>query len=470
MARLRRLSADVCSRSRGGRHRLPALFTAVSFLGLVAGAAAAAAQEDVDEIVTGPVAIRNYELVAPRAMAGSDLDPEVEVRVEIDSAGAVTGVEVLAIEPSSKFDDLLRFHVKRNLADWRYGPARDGEDKPLPSTLSWRLKFESPEGERQYELASQNFDPHLEVLVAAGGLTELAEPLTPSQRARALNRAVEAAERYIDKDHRRRRETRRFILISDAREEATIAALAGNMEAIYQVFHSLFDPHIEPLPENFKTVVYLFRQQASLVALQRQLGSTGFGAGFYRPPGLMAFHQQVQSSDQLVHSMFHEAFHAFSDSHLTAPGKELPRWAEEGLAEYFANSKIEKGHLIPGKTSGSKYVIFHRRARQLRGTASWSLAEARASLKRGEAPTVAELLEATRGTFYGLRYQQYYGFSWLLTHFLRHGREEWDTEQPFAAMLLYLVEGYSGQDAIAAAYGTTPEALQAEFERYVRRF
>ena len=402
-------------------------------------------------------------------MAGSGIHPEVEVRVDIDAAGVVTEVEVLAIEPSSEFDDLLQSHVERTLAGWRYAPARDAEDNPTSSSLSWRLKFESRAVGEQDELVSQNLDPRLDVLVAAGGLTELAEPLSPTQRAQSLSRAVEAAEKYIDRDHRRRRATRRFILISDAKEESTVDVLAGNMESIYEIFHSLFDPHIEPLPENFKTVVYLFRQQGSLIRLQTELGSTGFGAGFYRSPGLMAFHQQVQTSEQLLHSMFHEAFHAFSDSHLRPPDKRLPLWVEEGLAEYFANSKIERGHLVPGKIGGSKYILFHRRSRQLRGTASWSLREARTELRGGEAPTVAELLEASRDTFYGLRYQSYYGFSWLLTHFLRHGREEWDSEQPFGIMLLYLVEGFSGRDAVAAAYGTTPEELQSEFERYVRR-
>ena len=109
-------------------------------------------------------------------------------------------------------------------------------------------------------------------------------------------------------------------------------------------------------------------------------------------------------------------------------------------------------------------------ARRLRSLASWSLEDARSALRHREAPTVAELLEATRETFYGERYQLYYGYSWLLTHFLHHGREAWDTEKPFARMLLYLVEGYSGQDAMAAAFQIAPEELQPEFERYVRKF
>ena len=472
MAGLPRLSASLSRDAVPSRLRLPGVL-AVALCGLLAGvaAAAAAAQSTAGEVATGPVAIRSYQLLVPSELAGSGIDPEVEVQVEIDAAGAVAQVDVLAIDPPSEFDDLLREHVESRVAGWRYGPARDADDNPVASTLSWRMKFESPSEGRRPQVTDRRFDPQLDVLVSAGRLPRAAAPLTPAQRGRALSRTVEVAEKYIDRDHRRRRETPRFILISDAEDGAQIDILAGNMESVFHVFHALFDPQIEPLPENFKTVVYLYTREQSIRGLQGELGGPSFGTGFYQPPGLMAFHQEVEHSDHLLSAMLHETFHAFSDSHLRAPGKELPRWAEEGLAEYFGNSKIQKGSLIPGKTSHGRYVIAHGGpARRMRSLASWSLADARSALRDGEAPTVAELLEATRQTFYGERYNLYYGFSWLLTHFLHHGRETWDTEKPFARMLLYLVEGYSGRAAMAAAFQVTPEELQAEFERYVRKF
>ena len=130
---------------------------------LTAGSAAA------QEIATGPVAIRSYQLLVPHELAGSGIDPEVEIRVEIDAAGAVSRVEVLAIEPSSEFDDLLRFQVERSVGGWRYGPARDGEGNAVASTLSWRMKFQSPEEERNAP-TRRRFDPQLDVLVSAGAL------------------------------------------------------------------------------------------------------------------------------------------------------------------------------------------------------------------------------------------------------------------------------------------------------------
>jgi hypothetical protein len=421
-------------------------------------------------VATGPVAIRTYQLLTPRALAGSGLKPEVEVRIEIDATGAVAQVDVLAIDPPSEFDDLLRAHVERSLSIWRYGPARDSAGNAVPTTLSWSMKFESPEARRRSESEGRRFDPQLDVLVSAGALPRPRERPSLVERARVLTQYVEVAEKYIQRDHRRRRETQRFIVVSDAEEESTVETLSGNMEAAFEIFHGIFDPHIEPMPDNSKIVVYLYRSQEDLKQLQEEMGGRLPGGGFYRSPGFLAFHQEIRFFDQLLRTMLHEAFHAYSDSHLTAPARYLPRWAEEGLAEYFGNSEIDRGRLVPGQTSRGMYAVAHGRSgpRRLTSGSRWDLEEARSSLRKREAPTISQLLDATADTFYGERHRNYYGFSWLLTHFLQHGREAWNTRQPFGEMLLYLAEGYSGRDALAAAYRTTPEGLQAEFERYVR--
>lgn len=466
MARLRGLSSRNPGNSRR-RTRVDALATTAA-CGLLA-AASVAAQVSTPDVATGPVAIRSHQLLVPHELAGSGIDPEVELRVEIDAAGAVSRVEVLTVEPPSEFDDLLRFQVERNVGGWRYGPARDEEGRAVPSTLSWRMKFRSPEEER-HAPARRRFDPQLDVLVSAGALPSPMPQLTLTERVRVLNRTIEVAEKYIDREHRRRRETDRFILISDADEESTVDVLAGNMEAVFRLLHGLFDPHIEPLPARFKVVVYLFRSRNNLRRLQEELGGRLPGAGFYHSPGLLAFHQEVRYFDELLHTMLHEAFHAFSDTFLTGPGSDLPRWAEEGMAEYFGNSKIERGTLIPGAVDRGRYAISHggRGPVRLQSLTTWNLEEAQSALRRGEAPAIADLMEATADTFYGERAQHHYGLSWLLTHFLQHGREDWENGQSFARMLLYLAEGYPSRDALEAVFQTTPAEIQAEFERYVQ--
>ncbi len=451
---------------------LRAAAVALPSLVMVAGwGNAVAGQDGTGQIVTPAVAIRTPALQTPPQMAGSGIDPEVQLEVEIDETGAVSRVQVLAIEPSSRFDDLLRLSVTQNLKRWRYGPARDAEDNPVPSSMSWRMKFVSRERKSRSSLGGVSVDSELRVLAGSDRLPVNYRPPTRQERAEALSGIVESAEKYIDRTHRRRRATPRFIVISDAEDESTIDILAGNMESVFGVFHSVFDEYIEPMPHDWKLVVYLYRQESSLKQLNQDIGGRSFMAGFYQSPGLLAFHQEVHFYDQLLGTMLHEAFHAFSDSHLTAPGKNLPRWAEEGLAEYFGNSKIEQGRLIPGELNQGRYAIAHGRLGpvRLQSESSWSMREARLALRQGEAPTIVELLDATANTFYGDRHQLYYGFSWLFTHFLRHGREAWKSGEPFGRLLLYLTEEYSGRDALQAAYGVLPEEIQDEFEQHIRR-
>ncbi len=466
---------------------------------LTAATGLAAGPDGTGQAVTPAVGIRTPPLLSPAEMASAGMDPEVELKIDIDEAGVVSRVQVLAIEPSTRFDDLLRSAVTEGLKRWRYGPARDAEDNPVPSSMSWRMKFLSADSRSRTGLGALDvkFDQErrtladfdspsltdaggtslnpftdLRALAGADSLPPNYRPLTRQERAERLSEVVESAEKYIDRNHRRRSETQRFIVISDAEEASTADTLAGNMESVFGVFHSIFDEHIQPMPQNWKLVVYLYRRQDSLKQLNQDVGGRAFSNGFYRSPGLLAFHQEVQYYDQLLSTMLHEAFHAFSDSHLTAPGKQLPRWAEEGLAEYFGHSRIEDGRLVTGERNRGRYVVPHGRSGpvRLQSGSVWSVREARLALRQGEAPSIVELIDASADTFYGERYQVFYGFSWLFTHFLRHGREAWESDGTFVRLLLYLTEEYASRDALQTAYGLQPEELQNEFERYVKRF
>ncbi len=434
-------------------------------------AAHAGPQDEAAEAVTGPVAIRTYQLLPPSELAGSGIDPEVSVRVTIDAEGAVSEVEVLGVEPSSEFDELLAERVRRSVGAWRYGPARGRDGRPVPSTLAWRMKFESPGGQSNGGMAGTRFDPQLDVLVAAGGLPGQAERPSLLQLAEALNQKLQVAEKYIDDEHRRRRQTPRFVVVSDLRDDHSVDILAGNMEAAFSVFHRQFDEHIEPLPSRFRIFVFLYESSLSLRRLQEEIMQGFPASGFYHSPGLLAFHCEVDNFDQLLHTMLHEAFHAFSDTYITGPGRDLPQWAEEGTAEYFGHSRIRRGELIPGGIARGGYSFSHqsRGPVRVRTVSSWTLEDAKEATGTGRAPSIDELFEATRDTFYGSRHQYYYSFSWLLTHFLQHGRKEWEGGAQFAHMLLYLAEGYASSDALLAVFGATPAELEDEFQRYVRR-
>ncbi len=112
------------------------------------------------------------------------------------------------------------------------------------------------------------------------------------------------------------------------------------------------------------------------------------------------------------------------------PGVRLPYWLNEGFAEYVGYSAVEKGRLVPGHTQRAR--LHHVRMVQgevailrTETQARLSLEEVKGAVRRGEGLTLAAMLDADRTDFYGERLQLYYGMSWLLVHYLRHGEEGW---------------------------------------------
>jgi len=90
-------------------------------------------------------------------------------------------------------------------------------------------------------------------------------------------------------------------------------------------------------------------------------------------------------------------------------------------------------------------------------------------MKAGTALPLAKLRSATSSEFYGGEHAIYYGESWLLVHFLRHGQPGW-AEHEFPRFILSAVEGFPADDLIRDVYGLDDEALEAAFKVYVKSF
>ena len=54
------------------------------------------------------VLLRDTPLRPPVEVAGTNLAPEVKVRVTVDERGRVSDVEVLSIQPESEYDEFFR--------------------------------------------------------------------------------------------------------------------------------------------------------------------------------------------------------------------------------------------------------------------------------------------------------------------------------------------------------------------------
>ncbi len=413
-----------------------------------------------------PILLRHFPLLTPQETAGSGIAPEVQVRVKLNARGRVTKVEVVAIRPSSGYDDLFRRQTVESILQWRYAPAIEN-GKAVATTLKWSVQYKVMDATNS--LHSELVDP----FSAQSPEDRRAELQTWSDKKRkeVIERYSKASEKHLDPLQRRVFESPRFVVITDAPDRETARVVAGNLEATYTLLNDLFQPDIEPLPERYKIVVYLFRHRASFAKTAAELRRPDWGYGTYVAPGALLFHLEVATSESFLHTLIHETFHAYSDSHLLRPGLRLPRFMEEGLAEYVSNSQItKKGQLVLGKTVKSHFVIRHDLPGVVRRVthAGYSLDTVRKALWHRKGLTIDDLFRGDLGVFYSPQGALYYPASWLLIHFLRHGDEDW-AKTRFPDFLLYLVEGYPPKEALEAIYGATSEEMNVRFREYVKR-
>ncbi len=450
-----------------GLRRLAVAGLMITLLTAASGARADASAEtraDGAPPDSPPVLLRDSLLLTPIEAAGSGVAPEVDVRLTVDRQGRVARVEVLSIKPSSAYDDAFRQAVEETLGSWRYAPAwKDGET--VESTLRWTIKFQEKAG--LPPSGTSDLGPMFE---SASSLEQIFT-LPFDQQAKYLKHLASLAEPYLDTSHRRRADSARFVVISDAPDAGTAETLARNLEAVFTLLDQTFQPDVPPYPDHYKLVVYVYWKSASFSALVSQVGAAEWANGFYAAPGFLAFHLETGDVDDLLGLMVHEAVHAYMDRYLDRPGFRPPPWLAEGFASYFGKSEIHKGHLVLGSVREGKYVIDQR----LRGAfrwktqAGWTLGDVRLAVRKGTVATPADLLAMNRETFYGGDVTLHYALSWLLVHFLRHGEPGWADEQ-FPTLVLYLTEGYPAAAALETVYGLSPQELNRPFQEYVRTF
>ncbi len=418
------------------------------------------------------VLLRRSFLATPVETAGTGLAPEVKVRVDVDARGRVVEVAVLSVQPASDYDELFREVAREEISTWRYAPEVRG-GQAAATTLEWTVTFQPRERRGESAVRWGPSRGQRAADAEARRARILALPL--EQRKALLRQEAQAAERLLVRGRHQRFSSPRFVVVSDAEEPDTARLTAGNLEVLFNVVQGIFGgrhpeggqtKRIEPQPERYKIVVFLFASREAFDALKRELEVFEWSSGFYSPSGLFAFHLQMPSMDSLLGMMLHEATHAWTDRYLVSPGSHLPRWLGEGFAEYMGNSEVKKGKLIPGRTAKAKFVLVRGFAVRATPEPRISLAEVKKRIRRGEGLSVEQLTTADSATFYGEQRSLFYPSSWLLVHFLRHGEPGW-AEQEFPAFMLYVAEGYPAEAAMQQVYGAAPAELEERFRRYV---
>jgi hypothetical protein len=422
----------------------------------------------------GPVVLYQPELRCPLESAGTGLKPLVRLKLSVDVHGKVTRAEVTSIEPTSELDDAFRAAASEGLSLWRFAPGeKDGA--PVPSEITVAVKF-IPSDE-----APATAIPGLPASVSTASSDASFESLRYDYRARVLamsrgqrraiaDRIAETAETFIRKDKRAVARDDWFEVVTDFGGQKQADGLLQNVEATFAAIVKVFGNRVPPRPREDRLRVYVFETKAQYDQFAAKNIPFEWSAGFYAPAGLLAFHTQHPTLGYLRAVLFHETTHAYVDRHLTRQGTLMPRWLDEGFAEYIGNSDVKDGQLLLGSHKQRKESTAYGFATIFWQSASRATSEtAQRAQRQKRALTLSQIVGAGIETFYGKDYDLYYAQGWLAVHFLRHGRPSW-AESEFPRFLLYVAEGYAPVDAMRVCYGATPESLETEYQRYVKAF
>lgn len=421
----------------------------------------------------GPIPLYQPRAITPPEVEGADVEPLVRAKLEIDARGKVTHVDVTAIEPSSPLDDLFRKTAIDELSAWRFAPA-EKSGQAVPSETGVAIQF--------YTAGSDYVQPRNPATLlwfsATGAGFESARwsyrekilALSVAARRKVADGIAARAEKLLHPATRVSAQNDWFEVVTDFGGQKQADALLHDCMATYQALYDMLGKDIPPRPRLERLRVYVFGSQSQYQAFAGAVAPFERSAGVYCPAGVLAFHVQMPTMAFLISALLHETTHAFVDRHLVRRGVYLPRWLDEGLAEYVGESDIDKGRIVLGAHAHRRQIIM-----TLYGTAYWQTPSrfrsevAQHAQREKKALTLQEILSAGPETFYGKDVDLYYAQGWLAVHFLRHGRPEW-AEHQFPEFLLYVAEGYPAEHAFRTVYGAGPDAFEAEYQRYVKKF
>ena len=141
----------------------------------------------------------------------------------------------------------------------------------------------------------------------------------------------------------------------------------------------------------------------------------------------------------------HEGFHQFIGYEL---GDAVPVWLNEGMAQYFENSSVKGGRLIPGGIDAARLV------------------SAQALLRARQMISVSDLLLMERGTFYA-NPAITYPMSWALVYFLMNRDGVGYQSTHFRKYLQDLRWNRDDVESFRKRFGRDSQEWETEFQRYI---
>ncbi|MEQ1551957.1 hypothetical protein [Sphingorhabdus sp.] len=236
-----------------------------------------------------------------------------------------------------------------------------------------------------------------------------------------------------------------FLVIAD-QNETDVREFTERLER----FHSaliwiLGRESIVPSPSN-RVTIYVVRSAGQVQKLAGD--KSGYLQGFYQPRagGSVAFTSRVDGQGSLVSSSEQILFHEYAH-HIMHGASEWasPRWLSEGFAEFFSTARFEKNGGV-----GLGLPAYHR-AGELAYARNVSI----------EALLDSETYKKDKSK----SYDEFYGRSWLLYHYLQlSGNRKGQLDQ----YRLALANGATEMDAATRIFGDLGQ-LNKELNNYLRK-
>jgi tetratricopeptide (TPR) repeat protein len=235
-----------------------------------------------------------------------------------------------------------------------------------------------------------------------------------------------------------------FLFISDAPQRklrATVQKLEQFREVVERVVPRLSTR--SPVP----TVVVVFADMREMRQYQpRSLGEIKNVSGYFQPGTDINYIAMAADSTAAFEVVFHEYLHFLIDN----TDGVTPSWYGEGVSQLYQTLRVDQtsGKVVVG-SSPSQYMPLLKR------TPLIPLGE----VMQVEEPWTAYHDFLSRGLFYAQ--------SWALMHYLVIGNEA--RAGQVDEYLTRYQSGDTWEQAFAAAFKTSPAALEDELSRYVRR-
>ena len=236
-----------------------------------------------------------------------------------------------------------------------------------------------------------------------------------------------------------------FLVIADQNEK-DVREFTERLERFHSaVLYVLGRDDATPSPSN-RVTIYVVRSAGQVRKLAGD--KTGYLQGFYqaRAGGSLAFTSRVESEGNSISQSEQTLFHEYAH-HLMHGASEwaTPRWYSEGFAEFFSTARFEKNGGV-----GLGLPAHHRAA---------ELFHAKDVPIEALLDTEVYKQRKTKG------YDEFYGRSWLLYHYLQLSGKR------LGQLLKYrnaLANGSSEMDAATSAFGDL-KALDKELKAYLNQ-